>query len=268
MSTSARPPVRQDNRAASSYPAPQHRREAADERMCSREYLARRATGASRGPVSRRSTTRADERRRSRPRRSTERHAARARRCCEARGLTVRFGKVTALDGLELTAPPGQVLAILGPNGAGKTTFVRTVATLVRPTSGELLVRGRDVVRDAGWRPSGHRARWSVRRGRADDDRPREPRDDGAALRPRPGDGAGRRAAAGDRPAQPRRGRRPPQRHATRAASAVGWTSVPAWSAARGCCCLTSRRPDWTRSAGARSGMPFAASPPAAPTSC
>jgi len=67
----------------------------------------------------------------------------------EARGLTVRFGKVTALDGLELTAPPGQVLAILGPNGAGKTTFVRTIATLVRPTSGQLLVRGKDVVRDA-----------------------------------------------------------------------------------------------------------------------
>ena len=67
----------------------------------------------------------------------------------EARDLTVRFGKVTALDGLELTAPPGQVLAILGPNGAGKTTFVRTIATLVRPTSGQLLVRGKDVVRDA-----------------------------------------------------------------------------------------------------------------------
>ena len=68
----------------------------------------------------------------------------------EARNLTVRFGKVTALAGLELTAPPGQVLAILGPNGAGKTTFVRTVATLVRPTSGELRVRGLDVVADAG----------------------------------------------------------------------------------------------------------------------
>jgi ABC-2 type transport system ATP-binding protein len=67
----------------------------------------------------------------------------------EARGVTVRFGKVTALDGLNLTAPPGEVLAILGPNGAGKTTFVRTVATLQRPTSGELRVRGHDVVRDA-----------------------------------------------------------------------------------------------------------------------
>ena len=66
----------------------------------------------------------------------------------EARGVTVRFGKVTALDGLDLTAPPGEVLAILGPNGAGKTTFVRTVATLLKPTSGELRVRGSDVRRD------------------------------------------------------------------------------------------------------------------------
>jgi ABC-2 type transport system ATP-binding protein len=66
----------------------------------------------------------------------------------QARGLTGRFGKVTALDGLDLLAPPGQVLAILGPNGAGKTTFVRTVATLVRPTSGELRVRGSDVAGD------------------------------------------------------------------------------------------------------------------------
>jgi ABC-2 type transport system ATP-binding protein len=66
----------------------------------------------------------------------------------EARGLTVRFGNVTALDELELVASPGQVLAILGPNGAGKTTFVRTVATLVRPTSGELQVRGHDVRHD------------------------------------------------------------------------------------------------------------------------
>ncbi|HXW47620.1 MAG TPA: ATP-binding cassette domain-containing protein [Streptosporangiaceae bacterium] len=66
----------------------------------------------------------------------------------EARGLTVRFGKVTALDGLDLMAPPGQVLAVLGPNGAGKTTFVRTIATLVRPDGGQLRVLGRDVAAD------------------------------------------------------------------------------------------------------------------------
>src|SRR6266545_6373502 len=48
----------------------------------------------------------------------------------EAVGLSKRFGKTVALDGLDLVAEPGQVLAVLGPNGAGKTTFVRAVATL------------------------------------------------------------------------------------------------------------------------------------------
>ncbi len=63
----------------------------------------------------------------------------------EAVGLRKRFGKTTALDGLDLAAEPGQVLAVLGPNGAGKTTFVRTVATLIRPDAGELRVAGHDV---------------------------------------------------------------------------------------------------------------------------
>lgn len=67
----------------------------------------------------------------------------------EARGLTVRFGKVVALDGLDLIAPGREVLAVLGPNGAGKTTLIRTIATLLRPAAGELRVLGRDVVADA-----------------------------------------------------------------------------------------------------------------------
>ena len=62
----------------------------------------------------------------------------------EARGLTKRYGKTVALDGLDLVAEKGQVVAVLGPNGAGKTTFVRTVATLLRPDEGTLLVAGRD----------------------------------------------------------------------------------------------------------------------------
>jgi ABC-2 type transport system ATP-binding protein len=66
----------------------------------------------------------------------------------EAVGLSKRFGKTVALDGLDLVAEPGQVLAVLGPNGAGKTTFVRTVATLLRPDAGELRVVGRDVRRE------------------------------------------------------------------------------------------------------------------------
>jgi ABC-2 type transport system ATP-binding protein len=66
----------------------------------------------------------------------------------EAHGLEKRYGKVRALDGLDLVAESGQVVAVLGPNGAGKTTFVRAVATLLRPDAGTLLVAGHDVRRD------------------------------------------------------------------------------------------------------------------------
>jgi ABC-2 type transport system ATP-binding protein len=66
----------------------------------------------------------------------------------EARGLMKRFGKTTALDGLDLSAEPGQVVAVLGPNGAGKTTFVRAVATLLRPDAGSLQVAGYDALRE------------------------------------------------------------------------------------------------------------------------
>ena len=66
----------------------------------------------------------------------------------EAEGLVKKYGKVTALDGLDLAAEPGQVLAVLGPNGAGKTTFVRTIATLIRPDGGSLRVAGHDVRKD------------------------------------------------------------------------------------------------------------------------
>jgi ABC-2 type transport system ATP-binding protein len=66
----------------------------------------------------------------------------------EAEGLSKRYGKVQALDGLTLSAPAGGVLAVLGPNGAGKTTFVRTMATLTRPDGGMLRVAGVDARRD------------------------------------------------------------------------------------------------------------------------
>jgi ABC-2 type transport system ATP-binding protein len=67
----------------------------------------------------------------------------------EAEGLEKRFGKTTALAGLDLVAESGQVTAVLGPNGAGKTTFVRALATLLRLDSGKLRVADYDVRRDA-----------------------------------------------------------------------------------------------------------------------
>jgi ABC-2 type transport system ATP-binding protein len=58
-------------------------------------------------------------------------------------GLTKRFGRVCAVDGLTFTIPPGQVTGFLGPNGAGKTTTLRMLLGLVRPTGGEALIDGR-----------------------------------------------------------------------------------------------------------------------------
>ena len=66
-----------------------------------------------------------------------------------ASGVVKRFGKTLALDGLELVADQGVILAVLGPNGAGKTTFVRCLATLIKPDEGSLQVFGRDVVQES-----------------------------------------------------------------------------------------------------------------------
>jgi oleandomycin transport system ATP-binding protein len=67
----------------------------------------------------------------------------------ETHGLVKRFGKTTALAGVDLAARTGSVLGLLGPNGAGKTTAVRILATLLRPDGGSANVCGYDVVRDA-----------------------------------------------------------------------------------------------------------------------
>jgi ABC-2 type transport system ATP-binding protein len=63
--------------------------------------------------------------------------------------MVKRFDDVVALDGLDVTASHGQVLALLGPNGAGKTTLVRVLATLLRADAGSARVLGLDVERDA-----------------------------------------------------------------------------------------------------------------------
>src|SRR6202023_2100183 len=67
----------------------------------------------------------------------------------EVCGLVKCFGKVRALDGVELTAQHGQMVGLLGPNGAGKTTLVRVLATLLDADAGTARVMGLDVRRDA-----------------------------------------------------------------------------------------------------------------------
>jgi oleandomycin transport system ATP-binding protein len=63
----------------------------------------------------------------------------------EATGLVKSFGQTKALDGVDLAARRGSVLAVLGPNGAGKTTAVRILATLLRADAGTARVNGFDV---------------------------------------------------------------------------------------------------------------------------
>jgi oleandomycin transport system ATP-binding protein len=67
----------------------------------------------------------------------------------EAEGLVKRFGRTTALAGVDLQVSRGTVLGLLGPNGSGKTTAVRILSTLLRPDAGRAVVNGYDVVAQA-----------------------------------------------------------------------------------------------------------------------
>jgi branched-chain amino acid transport system ATP-binding protein len=65
----------------------------------------------------------------------------------EVRSVTVRFGGITALDDVSLTAAPRQVTGIIGPNGAGKTTLLNVLCGLVRPESGQIRFDGQELTR-------------------------------------------------------------------------------------------------------------------------
>src|SRR2546430_17104826 len=86
----------------------------------------------------------------------------------EVRGLrkecrtTVTRGHIMALDGIDLSVPPGELFGLLGPNGAGKTTTVKILLGLTRPSEGQAFVSGLPVSdpesrRSVGYLPEGHK---------------------------------------------------------------------------------------------------------------
>ena len=60
--------------------------------------------------------------------------------------LTKNYGALTAVDGLTLEVPAGQIFGFLGPNGAGKTTTIRVMMGILKATSGQVLLDGNDIV--------------------------------------------------------------------------------------------------------------------------
>jgi sodium transport system ATP-binding protein len=62
-------------------------------------------------------------------------------------GLSKRFGKVQALDGISFECKRGELFGLLGPNGAGKTTTVRAICSIIKPDAGEIKVEGISISR-------------------------------------------------------------------------------------------------------------------------
>ncbi|GAB2723769.1 ABC transporter ATP-binding protein [Kitasatospora kifunensis] len=65
------------------------------------------------------------------------------------RAVTMRFAAVTAVDGISLDIRAGEFFSMLGPSGSGKTTVLRLIAGFEEPSSGQVLLNGRDVTRTA-----------------------------------------------------------------------------------------------------------------------
>lgn len=63
--------------------------------------------------------------------------------------LTKKYGKLIAVDGLNLEVKEGEIFGLLGPNGAGKTTLISMLCTILKPTSGRAWVNGFDIVKES-----------------------------------------------------------------------------------------------------------------------
>ena len=64
----------------------------------------------------------------------------------EIRNLSVDFGGVRAVNNLSLALKPGELVGLIGPNGAGKTTVFNLITNSIKPTSGEIIFKGKSIV--------------------------------------------------------------------------------------------------------------------------
>ncbi len=65
----------------------------------------------------------------------------------EVHGVTKTFGSLVAVNNVDLTVAPGELRAIIGPNGAGKTTFFNLITGFFPPSSGQIMLEGKDITR-------------------------------------------------------------------------------------------------------------------------
>ena len=67
----------------------------------------------------------------------------------EVKTLVKKYGDFTAVNGISFEIQEGEIFSLLGPNGAGKTTTISMLSTLILPTSGEAIIGGHSVTKEA-----------------------------------------------------------------------------------------------------------------------
>ena len=72
----------------------------------------------------------------------------------EVKGVSKRFGGLTAVNNVSFHVSEGEILSVIGPNGAGKSTLFKLIASFLPTSQGEVFLRGDDC--------AGHRAAWAL----------------------------------------------------------------------------------------------------------
>jgi len=69
----------------------------------------------------------------------------------EVEKLTKRFGGLTAVNGVSFQISSDEIVGMIGPNGAGKTTMLRLITSILKPDSGRVRFKGKDITRAKPW---------------------------------------------------------------------------------------------------------------------